>query len=85
MGPEDIATELDRLARIFITEGRDDERYGLPKHERDQYHYRLEDLLSGTMNRAVVLCIMQQTREFLAGYIEGVPRYDHIRRMLADA
>lgn len=72
--PENCADELDRIARILTIDG-DGNVDPLPDAERAQYRKRLDDILHNNISLAVTLCIAKPTKQFLSGYIEGVPEF----------
>ncbi len=81
MGPEDIADELDRLARILTVD--DSQKLEpLPDWERNEYQHRIDALLSERGVRAAIVCANRDTRLFLEGYTEGVDAYAPLRSLI---
>lgn len=81
MNPENCADELDRIARLLTIDG-SGKVDPLPEEERVEYRERLDEILQGNVTLAVVQCILNTTRQFLSGYIEGAPEHRQLHRYL---
>jgi len=81
MHPENLADELDRIARILTVEGSGNVE-PLPAEERAEYRKRLDKLLHIDTTRVVVLLITQETRQYLYGYTEGAPEHKNVHVLL---
>ena len=79
--PEEHADSLNRLSRILIRDGAGTVE-PLQSDERELYLQQLDEKLR-VVSRAVIVCTQQQTRLFLAGYIEGRPEYAHVMELLS--
>ncbi len=75
--PENCADELNRIARILILDGSGNVE-PITMEERAIYNKRLDQLLSSNVTFVAVLCITEQTRQFLSGYTQGVPELSNL-------
>lgn len=84
MHPENVADEMNRIARILITEG-SEKVEPLADFERQQIHEQLNALLQNHVTYAALVCMTLQTQEFLEAYTDGVPEYANIHDTIASA